>query len=163
MTPLDLFTQDEWQGILERFARKAKMAACLGDAEGKPIRCSSDRYPLCVAIRDKEESLTFICSQASATMSAVVKKTMRPELEYCQVGLMRLVVPIVRNGETIGQVFACGLASRQEEIDYHTVAKQLGISEDQVLEMAKSTPFGSEEEIESMAAELFDELNAEKT
>lgn len=161
MTPLDLFSRDEWKEILERFAGKVRMAACLGDPAGNPIECRADRYPLCTAIRNDRKSATFICGQASATMSAVVKKTMETELDYCQVGLIRLVVPIVRNGETIGQVFACGLASREEEIDSETVAKQLGISEDEVLEIAKATPFGSEKEIESVAADPFDELNAE--
>lgn len=160
MTPLDIMSKKEWEGLLDRFARKINMAACLGDAKGSPIQCRSDRYPLCVAIRGNQETLTYICSQASATMSAVVMKTMKPELDYCQAGLMRVVVPIVGDGATIGQIFACGLASGEDEIDTSLLARQLGISEDEVRDMVKSTPFGSEEEIENEAAGLFNEINA---
>jgi ligand-binding sensor protein len=160
MTPLDILSKNEWEEILEQFARSSRMASCLGDAKGSVIQCRSDRYPLCAAIRGNQETLTYICSQASATMSAVVKKTMRPELDYCQAGLMRVVVPVVRNGETVGQIFACGLASEEEEIDTNSLAKQLGISEDEVREMAKSTPLGSEEAVEREAAELFASINA---
>jgi ligand-binding sensor protein len=160
MTPLDILTKNEWEEILDGFARKTGMTTCLGDEKGNPIQCKADRYPLCVAIRGNQESLTFICSQAATTMSAVIRKTIKPELDYCQAGLMRVAVPIVRNGETVGQIFACGVASEEEEIDASSLSKQLGISEDEVREAAKATPVGSEEEIESAAAELFHQVNA---
>ena len=160
MTPLDVMSKDEWDEILDQFAQKTRMVACLGDPNGNVIQCRSDRTPLCFAIRSKQETLTYICSQASITMSAVIAKTLKPELDFCQAGMMRVALPIVRDGSMIGQVFACGLASEEEEIEVSLLAKQLGIPENDVREMVGSTPVGTEEAVEKAVAELFDKINA---
>lgn len=160
MTPLDMMSKDEWDEILEEFARKTQMVACLGDPKGSVIQCRSDRTPLCLAIRSNQETLTYICGQASTSMGAVITKTLKPELDYCQAGLMRIAVPIVREGSMIGQVFACGLASEEEEIDISLLAKQLQVTENEVREMVKSIPVGTEEAVEREAAESFDKINA---
>lgn len=160
MTPLDIMSKDEWDEILQEFARKTKMVACLGDPKGNVIQCRSERTPLCHAIRSKQDTLTFVCGQASTTMSAVIAKTLKPELDFCQAGLMRVAVPIVRDHSMIGQVFACGLASEEEEIEISLLAKQLEISENEVQEMVKSIPVDTEEAVEREAAELFNKINS---
>ena len=161
MTPWDVMSKDEWDEVLEQFARNTKMTACLGEPKESLMRCRSERTALCLAIRNKQETLTSICYQASTTMNAIIAKTLKPEIDFCQAGLMRVAVPIVRDNSVIGQVFACGLASEEEEIEAVLLAKQLGISEDEVREMVKSIPVGSEEAIEKEAAELFDKINAD--
>ncbi|MBW2195786.1 MAG: PocR ligand-binding domain-containing protein [Deltaproteobacteria bacterium] len=163
MTLLDLKSKEEWGEIVARFAQEAKMTACLTDDTGGKPQCYFDRYPLCGAIRDDQESTTFICSQTNTVMLAMVKKTMEPEIDICEAGLVRLVVPILRNGRLIGQVFACGLASEQEDLNSFLIAKQLNVPEEKVLELAKSTPFGSEEKLKQLADRLFSELNPQET
>jgi ligand-binding sensor protein len=159
MTLMDLKKNEEWESILNRFSQDAKMTACLIDDKGTPLICRSDRYPLCQSIRENQEAATFICSRINVAMLAVVKKTRRPEIDICDAGLMRAVVPIFRDDTFFGQIAACGLASTDEEIDSFLVAKQLGISEERVLELARSTPIGSEEEIRRLAERLHEELN----
>jgi ligand-binding sensor protein len=159
MTPLDLKTDEQWDEILDRFARETEMTACLTDETGSLPRCRRDRYPLCEAIRDSQEATTFICSQTNTAMLAVVKVTLKPEIDRCEAGLIRLVVPLVRTSRLVGQVFACGLAPKDEELDPFLVARQLGISEERVLELARSTPASSDEELRPLADRLFRELN----
>jgi ligand-binding sensor protein len=161
MTLMELKSKEEWESILDRFSRDANMTACLIDDTGKPLLCRFDRYPLCQSIRDSEEAATFICSQINISMLAVVKKTRRPEVDVCDAGLLRVVVPIFQDGALVGQIAACGLASEDEELGSFVVAKQLGISEERVKELARSTPFGSEEELQQLAARLYDEVNEE--
>jgi ligand-binding sensor protein len=158
MTLKEMKPIEEWEEILRRFSTDVKMTTCLADAEGNPIRCVSDRYPLCTAIRDNPDSLTFICSQTSTVMTAVVRKTRKPEVDLCQAGLVRLVVPIVHEGEMIGQINACGLVSEGEEIESFMIAKQLGLSEEEVLELAGKTPSASEKELGEFAEKLFAEV-----
>lgn len=162
MTLMDLKRKEEWESILDRFSRDANMTACLIDDTGNPLLCRFDRYPLCKSIRDNQEAATFICSQINIAMLAVVKKTRRPEVDVCDAGLLRIVVPIFRDGELVGQIAACGLASKDEELGSFVVAKQLGVSEKQVTELAQSTPFASEEELQRLTASLFEELNEEE-
>jgi ligand-binding sensor protein len=160
MTPWDVMSKDEWNDVLDQFAQNTKMPACLGEPKESLMHCRSERTPLCLAIRSNQETLSSICYQASTTMNAIIAKTLKPEIDYCQAGLMRVVVPIVRDNSVIGQVFACGLATEEEEIEVLLLAKQLGISQDEVWEMVKSIPVGIEEVVENQAADLFDKINA---
>jgi ligand-binding sensor protein len=158
MTPLDLKTKEKWEEILNRFAKDAKMTACLTDDTGKQLICAAERFPLCSAVRETPGALMSICSQTNSAMLAVVKKTLKPEVDVCEAGLIRVVVPVVQDGSLVGQVTACGLASKDEELNSFFVAKEVAITEDQVLELAKSTPLGSEEELTTLCAKLFEEL-----
>ncbi len=157
--PLDLKTKEEWEEILKRFAADTKMPACLTDKTGSQLFCVSERYPLCKTIRENRDALTFICAQTNTVMLAVINKTLKPEVDVCEAGLIRLVAPIVRNGALIGQVTACGLASEDEELNSFLVAKEVGVSEEKILDLAQATPFGSEEELGRLCSQLFDELN----
>ncbi len=158
MNPLDLRSKDEWEKILKRFARDSKMTTCLTDDTGAQLFCAGDRYPLCAAVREKPGALMSICSQVNTAMLAFIKKSLEPELDFCDAGLMRVVVPIVKDGQLIGQITACGLASENEELDSFLVSKEVGITEDEALELAKAAPFGSDEELEKLCARLFEEL-----
>lgn len=159
MTPLDVKSRGEWETILDRFSSDSNMTSCLTDEAGKQIMCRFDRYPLCAGIRENEKSLTFICSQTNTAMLAVVSKTRQPEIDFCEAGMIRVVVPIIRNGDMIGMVTACGLASRDEAINTFLISRELGVSEEQVINMAKTTPFGSEKDVKEAAHALFRQLN----
>ena len=159
MTPLDIKTEQEWQEILSRFSADVGMTACLTDDAGGQLFCSGDRYPLCASVREDKEALTFICAQTNTAMLAVVKKRLKPEVDLCEAGLLRLVVPLVRDETLIGQITACGLAPDDDEPDSFLVSKQLGISEEEVAKLAESTPEGSEKDLEHIGARLFDELH----
>jgi ligand-binding sensor protein len=159
MTPLDLKTKEEWEVILDGFAQETNMTACVTDDAGKQLLCRVDRYPFCAAVRDNREALTFICSQTNTAMLASVKQTLQPAVDACEVGLLRVVVPVVSDGTLVGQVTACGLAPDGEEIDAFLPAKQLNISEEEVEDLLRSTPAGSEVELSKHAGGLFAKLN----
>jgi len=159
MTPMDLKPKEEWERIVERFALDTRMTACLTDDKGTPLICRSDRTPLCTAIRENPDAATFICSQINTVMLRAVKKSHLPEVDLCDVGLLRIAVPICRDGELVGLVTACGLASKEEELCDVLVAKQLDITAGKVRELAQETPFGSETDLTRAGARLFLDLN----
>ncbi len=161
MTPFDLKSQEEWTGIVARVAEETKMTATLTDDKGNHILDEKgERYPLCLKIRAKKESLTFICSQVNVAMLEEVKRSLKPVIDECDAGLIRMVVPISRDGVLIGQLTACGRVSKEEEeIDPFLIAKQVGVSESEVEYLATLTPAVSKEEIETIADRLFAELN----
>lgn len=136
------------------------MAACLTDAEGNILQSEGERSPLCAHIRNNNEALIFICSQTNRTMLAEVTQTMKPLVDVGEAGLCRLVVPIIVNGAIIGMVTACGAALEGVEIEGFLIAKQIGLSEDEVARLAKSTPTSKEEDIVEVATSLFEKINA---
>ena len=73
--------------------------------------------------------------------------------------MIRIVVPVLQDGKLKGQVFACGLAAEDEELDSFLLAKQLDLPEQEVLELAKSTPFSSIEKLKEPVDRLFRILN----
>jgi ligand-binding sensor protein len=159
MTPFDLKPKEQWLDILKRFAQQTGMTACVTDETGAEPVCHGGRFPLCAAIRDNPSATTFICSQTNTAMLAVVKKTRSVEIDLCEAGLLRVVVPIFRDDGLVGQVFACGLAAEDEPPDYFLIAKQAGMAEERVAELGKFTTRGTEDELRPVAQRLFEELN----
>ena len=160
MTPLDLRSKEEWEKILDNLAGEVNMTACLTDEKGGVLFCRRDRFPLCAAVRDNQDALTYICSQSNTIMLATVEKTLKPAVDYCEAGLLRLVVPVIADGKLVGQITSCGLQPKGEEPETFLVAKQLGISEEEVGKLAESTPVGEEEQLRRVADRLFDQLNS---
>jgi ligand-binding sensor protein len=156
----DLKTEEEWQELLDALSCSTKMAACLTDREGNIIQSRGDRNPLCAQIRKNKESLTFICSQTNRSMLAEVLQTGEPVVDLGEAGLCRMVVPIIVEGEMIGMVTACGAALAGEEIEEFLIAQQIGISEGEVVKLAKSAPTCKEEDIGEVARCLFEEIRA---
>ena len=107
MAPLDV-TEEQWDEMLGQFSQKTKLTACLTTSQAALIKCVGQRCPLCQEIRSKKESLTFVCAQTAAVMTATVHKTLQVETDLCQVGLVRVVVPLVRGDY--------GISSRQAPI-----------------------------------------------
>ncbi len=159
MTPLELKPEAEWHAILDRLFAETTMAACLSNGKGEVLFCRGERFPLCAAIKGTPTAATYICGQTNTAMLAVVKRTLRPAIDLCEAGLLRMVIPIVRDGALVGQVFACGLAAEGEELDPFMVAKQLGVGEERVTELASATRAISEAELTPVADRFFRELN----
>jgi ligand-binding sensor protein len=158
-TGMGMENKMELQKILEDFAREVLMTTCMTDETGADPECCFDRYPLCAAIRKNRTATTFVCSQTNTAMLAVVRKTRKPEIDLCEAGMIRIVVPVLQDGKLKGQVFACGLAAEDEELDSFLLAKQLDLPEQEVLELAKSTPFSSIEKLKEPVDRLFRILN----
>jgi len=160
MNIMNIKTPANWNDILYRFFRETGMTASLMDGQGNILLSQGERFPLCKAIRAHQEALTYICSQTNAVMFALAQKTMQPIIDVCEGGLLRVVVPLVHQGSVLGQVNACGLAPEDEEVDSFLLARQLEITEDEVRQLARSTPAGNEEELLPITDQLFAELSS---
>ena len=160
MNPLGLMSEKEWIELLDRIALETRMSVTLTDDKGYHLlHAHGERCPLCLKIREREDSLTFICSQCNTAMLEEARQTLKPIIDYCDAGLSRMVVPIVRDGVLIGQVTACGGTPDEEEIDLFLIAKQVGISEEEVQVLAASTPVVYEDKVKAIAGRTFTELS----
>ncbi len=161
--PLGLMSKKEWIELLDRIAIETKMSVILTDDKGYHIlHAHGERCPLCLKIREQKEALTYICSQCNTAMLAEARQALRPVIDYCDAGLSRMVVPVVRDSVLVGQVTACGGSPEEEEIDLFLIAKQVGISEQEVETLAASTPVVYEDKIEEIASRTFTELNPQR-
>lgn len=159
MEPYDLMPRADWEVILRAHASQVRMTSCLTDAAGNPLCCQRDRYPLCAAIRADKQAMSAVCSQVSAFMTKQLERTLKPVLGACDVGLVRLAIPVVRDGCLVGQVSACGLASEDEEVDCFLISRLLGIPEEEAERLARITPVGLEKELALLGERLHGRLN----
>ena len=159
MEALDLMTPSGWDDTLARFSSQVSMATCLNDAEGGILGCQHKRYPLCVKIRANEEARSAICSQVSSAMTRVVRATLQSEVGICDAGLLRVSIPVVREGTMVGQITACGLTCKEEDVSTFLLGKMLGLREEQVHQLTRLTPAGIIDELAQSGRRLFRELN----
>jgi len=161
MNPLKLKRKEEWNELLRLIAEETEMTVSLTDGKGnRLLQSQGERCPLCAKIREKEDSLTFICSQCNTAMLREARQVSMPIIDCCDAGISRMVVPIIREGMLIGQVTACGGILEDEEIDLFLIARQLGITEEEVEALAASSPIISKDEVRRKAYKFFTELNS---
>ncbi len=159
MDLMQLRSQNDWLALLDRIYNDTGMVASLATAEGKILLSSGERNPLCAAIREDEKRLTFVCSQTASAMTAELKVAKEPVLDFCDAGMMRLVVPVLNAGELAGQLSVCGHASPDEELDAFGVAQQLGVEEPQAQSLIDTVREMTEDELEAYGHALMKDVN----
>ena len=84
---------------------------------------------------------------------------MEPVIDCCDAGLSRIAVPIISKKTVIGQITACGSALHKDEIDTFYIAQQLDVNEDEILQIAATTPVISKERIEELTDRISSSIN----
>jgi ligand-binding sensor protein len=137
---LDILPQEKWEGILRELSQEVGMPATLVDAKGNILVHVGDYTDICIRVRKRPESLSFVCGQTSQSLMKQAEKTGRPVVELCQIGLCKLIVPLFKEGKFLGALAACSRALSGEELDPFMVAQELGISEEEASKLLSSTP-----------------------
>lgn len=140
-----IMPDEKWMGILKELSRELGMAASLVDANGNILMHVGDYTDVCIRVRRRPESISFVCGQTSQALMKQAEKTRRPVVEPCQIGLCKLVIPLFKRGEFLGAIAACSRALSGEELDPFMVARELGISEEEASEILSSIPTIEEE------------------
>ena len=117
--------------------------------------------PLCEVVRRNESLMRLVCGEPDEVIFTRMKRQLRPITGICEGGLMRLFVPIVRDGRLQGAVSACSLIPRDENIDLYGVSRQFNISEEDLQSLVGTSPYKTEEEIQELAEEIYQQLNAQ--
>ncbi len=138
--PFDIMSEAEWGALLEEMVGETLMASMLTDDQGAMLLSRGERYPLCDRIRSDSSSLAAICSQTNRAMLAVVRSTLTPVVEECEAGMVRIVIPVVHDGQLVGQVTACGRVAMGSSVETFLVAQTLGMQEADVVDLASHIP-----------------------
>jgi ligand-binding sensor protein len=88
------------------------------------------------------------------------KDEMRAVIEECDAGLMKIVVPIVVDGEYIGAVGACGLLPADGEVDAFLVNKITDIEEAAVEELCEDLGVIETNSAEEVAQFIWEKIEA---
>ncbi len=151
--------EEEIQTVLDEISDKLKMTATYVDPNGKILLKGGEYNPLCALIRAKEDALKFICSLTSQRMLKEVKKTGKPFIDYCELGLLRFVIPVFQDGELIGAIAACGTLDPAETVEIFFVAKQLDIEEEEAKDLTETVTVADPDEVKILVDKIANWVN----
>jgi ligand-binding sensor protein len=114
---------------------------------GKPNWCNE----LCPKIKSDKDSISAICSPSNQYFMEEARKTGKPVIGECEVGFLKLAVPIFINGEFLGTAGGCGLIPAGGEIEPFIITKTLGMSEQEVQDLCQGIKVMKEPESHAMA------------
>jgi ligand-binding sensor protein len=157
-SPLDLLPQERWAELLRELSEELGMVATLVDSQGKILVHVGDYTDVCIRVRNRPESLTFVCGQTSQALMKQAEKTGQPVVDLCQIGLCKMIIPLFREKVLLGAVAACSRALAGEDLDPFMVAQELGISEKEAEELLGSAPQIHEEKLWQAAGRWIDRI-----
>ncbi len=144
-------SEGKWREVLQDLAGEMGMVATLVDPEGKILLHIGDYTDVCVRVRKRQETLAFICGQTSQVLMRQAERSKQPVVDVCQIGLCKMVIPLFRGERFLGAVTACSRALVGEELDPFLVAHELGIEEEDALELVQSVPQVDEGRVQDVA------------
>ena len=147
----DLAPEEKWRELQDELRDKFGLNADIEDGEGKRLFGTSWGNDLCRAVRDDQKGFSSICVTAGQMFTHLLKQG-EPFSEECDAGMMRVAVPVKRDGEVIGSVGGCGLMPTDGEIDPFTIGIMSDISEETVEKLSPDVHVADEDRVREIQA-----------
>ncbi len=156
----DLLPLEKWMELETEICRRSGLAANVFGTDG--VRITDFHHwsnRLCPAIKATDKGQAFICAVAHMNLAAEAVRTGKPVIEECDAGLMKMVTPIIVNGEYLGAVGACGLLRDDNEPDTFLVNKITEIDEETLEGLSQGIATISSDNIEALAEFITGEIS----
>ena len=156
----DIAPLETWRELEQRINQRSGMNASVFNAEGVRITDFVKwANNLCPVIKGNEKGQSYICSVAHQNIAAQAAKTRKPVIETCDAGMLKLVVPILVNGDFLGVAGGCGCLEKKEDIDTFMINKTTGINEEKLARLSEDIPFMTRDEAASHAGYIENEID----
>ncbi|MBU0970773.1 MAG: PocR ligand-binding domain-containing protein [Proteobacteria bacterium] len=155
----DICPMETWEALENNLYTKFNFQGSVFNPRG--IRISQVKNwsnDLCPAIKATKNGQSYICSTAHMNMSAMAEKTKGLVMEECDAGFIKLVVPIIYDGEFLGVAGGCGLLAEDGDADIFAINKIAGIEETTAEELAQELPVITREELAAAGAYLQEQV-----
>lgn len=155
MKMINLLSKEDWKSLEEEFHRQTGLDTNVYDSEGFTFTGLKQwANKLCPVIKANPESLQAVCSVAHQNMAQQAKQTGRTVIEECDIGLVKICVPVMLGNEFIGAVGGCGLLMEGGEVETFMVHKLTGMDESKVEKLAAGIKTISEAGAREVAEEI---------
>jgi ligand-binding sensor protein len=137
----DLMPLADWEQIENEVHRRWGIDANFFNTDG--IRITSFKAwanRLCPEIKANDKGQSFICAVAHMSLAAQAKNSREPQIEECDGGLVKIVVPIIVDDVFVGAFGACGFLLEDGEVDTFLVNKVTDIDEDRLAALSEGIP-----------------------
>ncbi len=155
MQMTDLLSPEEWKELEQELHRYTGLDTNVYDRDGftfTGLKQWANR--VCPEIKSHPDALQSVCSVAHQNLAQIAENTREPVVEECDIGLMKIVVPVIADGEFLGAVGACGHLLEGSELETFLMHKLTGLDESRIQELAEDLPQISESQAMTLAREM---------
>lgn len=122
-----------WSGLLQDVEAQCGMTVTLYDPDGAVVLRSGElANNLCKMVQAHPGAVTTVCSVAQQNLGREAQVSGEPAIGECDLGMVKLVVPIRQGDETIGFIGACGARDPQVEVETFLASRTLEVDEDEL-------------------------------
>lgn len=140
----DFMPVDKWVELQEEVHARFHLNADVMDKEGKRVSDNSWGNDLCRDIRSDAKGFSTICAPAGQMCKHLLLKSCEPFAEKCDAGMMRICVPVIKDGELLGAVGGCGVVPAEGEVDWSTIDMMSDLDADSIKQMAGKVAVASD-------------------
>ncbi|MBI9080772.1 MAG: PocR ligand-binding domain-containing protein [Pseudodesulfovibrio sp.] len=136
-----------WVSLQNELHERYGLNADVMDREGKRIAGNTWGNKLCKAIRNDAKGLGAICAPAGQMFLHMMQTEKKPLAEECDAGMLRVSVPIFKDGEFLGAVGGCGLMPSDGEIEEYMVEMSTDLDEGKIAALAQGVVVANEAKV----------------
>jgi len=156
MRLIDLQSKEDWEKLQQELHDRFHFNADVMDQDGVRLAGTAWGNDLCRAIRDDEQGLGAICKPAGQMFVHLMREGRAAFVEECDAGLVRISVPVIKDGELLGAVGGCGLVPEEGEVDEYMVEMSSGMDAETVSRLAGTVTSASVQRV----SEIIDFIEA---
>lgn len=117
---------EQWNQLLGDLAVACGMTLTLYDIEGAVIVRSGElANDLCRLVQGDTSARTTICSVAQQNIGQEARISREPAVGECDLGMVKLVVPILEGDDVVGFIGTCGLREPDVELETFLASRTL--------------------------------------
>ncbi|MGL1861069.1 MAG: PocR ligand-binding domain-containing protein [Pseudodesulfovibrio sp.] len=154
----DLMPVEDWVALQEELHVRYQLNADVMDKEGKRLSGNTWGNELCKAIREDAKGFGAICAPAGQMFLKLMQNGTKPFSEECDAGMMRISVPIIKDGEFLGAVGGCGLIPEDGEIDEFTIDMMSDLDAERITHMTPKVGSASEAKVAEIQAFILERV-----
>lgn len=161
MNPLDLLPQDEWARLERELTQQTGLTAVVFDPTNARVTTATTwANDLCPLIKGEPQSATQICAMAQQAIVAVARTTGTAVVDECDAGMVKIVAPIIVDGELVGSVSGCGRVLEGTQLEEEYAAESVGAPVEDVHSRVASVRTISVEEAQAHARLMQERVDA---
>ncbi|QJB55479.1 PocR ligand-binding domain-containing protein [Pseudodesulfovibrio sp. zrk46] len=146
----DFMPEEGWVALQNELHQRFNLNADVMNKEGKRLRDNTWGNDLCKAIREDAKGFGAICAPAGQMFLQLMQKGQKPFAEECDAGMMRVCVPVLKDGEFLGAVGGCGLVADEGEVDGFTIEMMSDLDAELITQAAKGVSVASEDRVQEI-------------
>ncbi len=132
----DLAPQEVWEALVQDVHGKFGISCAVSDADGGHATHHENWCNrLCPKIKAKPEAVASICAIAAQNFTMMTRQMKKPVIEECDIGLIKIAVPIFAGDAFLGTAGGCGFLAEDGEVEEFMVGKATGLDDDEIAEL----------------------------